>query len=108
VVKYRTLDGTFGALSDPTRRQIMLRLQEGEASVSELAAPHKMSLPAISKHISVLEDAGLVFKRKEGRQHYCTLATSPLQEIDAWLRRFRTEPEMATDSKRMRKTKGQR
>lgn len=98
MVKYRTLDGTFSALSDPTRRQIMLRLWEGEASVGELAAPHKMSLPAISRHISVLEDAGLVFKRKEGRQHYCTLATSPLQEIDAWLRRFRAEPEMVTKS----------
>ena len=108
MVKYRTLDGTFGALSDPTRRQIMLRLQEGEASISELAAPHKMSLPAISKHISVLEDAGLVFKRKEGRQQYCSLATSPLQEIDAWLRHFRAEPEMATETDSQRETKGQR
>ncbi len=99
VVKYRTLDGTFGALSDPTRRQIMVRLQDGEASVGELAAPHKMSLPAISRHIRVLEEAGLVFKRKEGRQHYCALATSPLQEVDAWLRRFRDEPAMATTTR---------
>lgn len=96
MVKYRTLDGTFGALADPTRRQIVLRLLDGEASVSELATPHEMSLPAISKHIGVLVDAGLVFKRKEGRQQYCRLATSPLQEIDAWLRRFRDEPTMAT------------
>jgi DNA-binding transcriptional ArsR family regulator len=97
VVKYRTLDGTFGALADPTRREIILRLRHGEASVSELAAPHKMSLPAISRHISVLEDAGLVFKRKAGRQQYCRLATRPLNEIDAWLRRFRDVPEMVTD-----------
>lgn len=99
MVKYRTLDGTFGALSDPTRRQIMLRLGAGEASVSELAEPHNMSLPAISKHISVLEDAGLVFKRKVGRQQLCALATSPLREVDAWLRRFRDVPAMATESR---------
>ncbi|MGK2954654.1 MAG: ArsR/SmtB family transcription factor [Solirubrobacterales bacterium] len=99
MVKYRTLDGTFGALADPTRRQIVMRLREGEASVGELAAPHKMSLPAISRHISVLEDAGLVFKRKEGRQQYCRLATKPLVEIDAWLRRFRDVPEMVTEIK---------
>lgn len=98
MVKYRTLDGTFGALSDPTRRMIILRLREGEASVSELAAPHEMSLPAISRHISVLEDAGLIFKRKEGRQQYCRLATKPLVEIDAWLRRFRDVPEMVTEN----------
>ncbi|MBK5231794.1 MAG: helix-turn-helix transcriptional regulator [Thermoleophilia bacterium] len=78
---------------------IILRLREGEASVGELAAPHKMSLPAISRHISVLEDAGLVFKRKEGRQQYCRLATKPLIEIDSWLRRFRDVPEMVTDTK---------
>jgi DNA-binding transcriptional ArsR family regulator len=100
VVKYRTLDGTFGALSDPTRRQMMVRLEDGEASVSELAAPHKMSLPAISRHISVLEEAGLVFKRKEGRQHYCSLATSPLREVDSWLRRFRGAPAPATTTQR--------
>ncbi len=92
MLKYRTLDGTFGALSDPTRRQIMLRLRKGEASVGELAAPHKMSLPGISRHISVLEDAGLVLKRKEGRQQYCSLATASLREVDAWLRRFHTPP----------------
>lgn len=81
----------------------MLRLREGEASVGELAAPHKMSLPAISRHIRVLEDAGLVFKRKQGRQHYCSLATSPLQEVDAWLRRFRDPPAMATATQREEK-----
>lgn len=67
----------------------MLRLQKGDASVSELAAPYNVSLPAISKHIGVLEDAGLLFRRKEGREYRCTLATSPLQEVESWLRRFR-------------------
>ncbi|CAN5558183.1 hypothetical protein BH20ACT15_BH20ACT15_15660 [soil metagenome] len=89
MVEYRTLDGTFGALSHPTRRQIVLRLREGDASVSELAAPYNVSLPAISKHIGVLEDAGLLFRRKQGREYRCTLATSPLQEVESWLRRFR-------------------
>jgi DNA-binding transcriptional ArsR family regulator len=96
MVKYRTLDGTFGALADPTRRAIVLRLLDGECPVGELAKPHRMSLPAISKHISVLEDAGLVLKRKEGRQQYCRLATNPMLEIDVWLRRFRDGPELAT------------
>jgi DNA-binding transcriptional ArsR family regulator len=89
VVKYRTLDGTFGALADPTRRGIILRLAEGEASVSELAEPYGISLPAISKHLKVLEEAGLIFRRREGRVHYCRLAIGPLGEIDAWLTRFR-------------------
>lgn len=89
MVKYRTLDGTFGALADPTRRRIMQRLREGEASVSQLAEPFGMSLPAISKHVAVLEEAGLLFKRREGRVSYCTLATNPLREIDGWLGRFR-------------------
>jgi DNA-binding transcriptional ArsR family regulator len=89
VVKYRTLDGTFGALADPTRRGIILQLAEGEAAVSELAKPYGISLPAISKHLKVLEEAGLIFRRKEGRVHYCRLATKPLSEIDAWLARFR-------------------
>ena len=96
MVKYRTLDGTFGALADPTRRAIILQLLDGECPVGELARPHKMSLPAISRHISVLEDAGLVFKRRQGRQQHCRLATTPMQEIDVWLRRFRDAPEMAT------------
>lgn len=89
MVKYRTLDGTFGAVADPTRRQIMQRLSGGEQAVTELAKPFQMSLPAISKHISVLEEAGLVFKRREGRTIYCRLATDPLKEIDVWLARFR-------------------
>jgi DNA-binding transcriptional ArsR family regulator len=89
MVKYRTLDGSFGALADPTRRGIMLHLQKGEASVSELAKPYGISLPAVSKHLSVLEEAGLIFRERRGRVHYCSLATEPLREIDTWLVRFR-------------------
>jgi DNA-binding transcriptional ArsR family regulator len=77
-------------MSDPTRRGIVLRLaQQGKASVSELAEPYKLSGPAISKHLRVLEEAGLIFRRREGRAHYCRLATAPLNEIDIWLARFR-------------------
>jgi DNA-binding transcriptional ArsR family regulator len=89
MVKYRTLDGTFGALADPTRRGIILRLKEGEASISELAKPYGISMPAILKHIKVLEEAGLVFRQRRGRVNYCSLATAPLSEIDTWLDRFR-------------------
>jgi DNA-binding transcriptional ArsR family regulator len=89
MVKYRTLDGTFGALADPTRRGIILRLARGETSVTELAEPYGISMPAISKHLKVLEEAGLIFRRKEGRTNYCSLATAPLGEIDSWLARFR-------------------
>src|SRR5689334_8134696 len=89
MVKYRTLDGTFGALADPTRRGIILALANGEASVSELAKPYGISLPAISKHLSVLEEAGLIFRERRGRIHFCSLATQPLREIDTWLVRFR-------------------
>ncbi len=66
-----------------------MQLSQGEASVSELAAPYGISMPAISKHLKVLEEAGLIFRRKQGRVHYCRLATAPLDEIDTWLARFR-------------------
>ncbi len=64
-------------------------MAEGETSVSELAAPYGISGPAISKHLKVLEEAGLIFRRRQGRVHYCRLATAPLGEIDTWLSRFR-------------------
>jgi DNA-binding transcriptional ArsR family regulator len=67
----------------------MLSLAHGEAPVSELARPYGISMPAISKHLRVLEEAGLIFRRKEGRTHYCRLATAPLREVDTWLARFR-------------------
>jgi DNA-binding transcriptional ArsR family regulator len=81
------MDATFGALSDPTRRQIVARLLEGEATVSELAAPHDMSLPAILKHVGKLVDAGLVIREKRGRTVVCSLNIDPLGEANAWLQR---------------------
>jgi DNA-binding transcriptional ArsR family regulator len=82
MVKYHgvRLSGTFGALADPTRRAILRRLAAGEASISELAEPYEMSLPAISKHLRVMEDAGLVTRRKEGRSWRCRLVAAPLKE----------------------------
>lgn len=88
MVKYRTLDGTFGALADPTRRGIIEQLAKGEAPISELAAPYGISLPAVSKHVSVLEEAGLVFRERRGRTRYLSLATGALKEVDVWLRNF--------------------
>ena len=83
------LDATFAALAHPTRRAILLRLAEGEATVSELAEPFGDSLPAISKHLSVLERAGLLNRRKEGRVHHITLAAKPMQEAADWLEFYR-------------------
>jgi DNA-binding transcriptional ArsR family regulator len=82
------LDRTFAAVADPTRRAILHRLARGEASVKELAAPFDMSLPAISKHLTVLERAGLLRRRKVGRVHHCQLAGQPLQEAAAWLQAY--------------------
>jgi DNA-binding transcriptional ArsR family regulator len=79
------LNNTFSALSDPTRRAIMSKLAEGDMPIMELAAPFDMSLPAVSKHIRVLEKAGLVIRRKEGRVHYCRLNAKPLRDAAKWL-----------------------
>lgn len=79
------LDTTFSALSDPVRRAMLTRLAQGEASVSELAAPFNMSLPAISRHIRVLEDAGLLTRRRAGRIHWLSLAPRPLEQAAQWL-----------------------
>ena len=79
------IDATFHALSDTTRRQIVQHLLQSEATVSELAAPHDMSLPAVMKHVSKLEAAGLVMRRKEGRTVTCTLSPAPLDEASQWL-----------------------
>ena len=83
------LDATFGALADPTRRAIIARLAAGEATVSELASPFQVSLPAISKHLRVLEDAGLLARQKIGRTHRCRLNAAPLRDATAWLMRYR-------------------
>lgn len=80
-----TLDFTFSALSDPTRRAIISKLAKGEASIMEIASPFNMSLPAVSKHIRALEKAGLVVRSKRGRVHYCRLNAKPLQDATKWL-----------------------
>src|SRR5436305_13408442 len=85
----RRLDAVFSALSDPTRRAIVVRLSEGEASVSELAAPFDVSLPAVTKHLRVLERAGLLEHHKVGRVRRCRLVAEPMREADDWLARYR-------------------
>jgi DNA-binding transcriptional ArsR family regulator len=83
------LDLTFSALADPTRRAILARLAEGEASVMELAAPFAMSQPAISKHLRVLEDAGLVSRSRDGQRRPCRIESEPLREANRWLEDYR-------------------
>ena len=78
----------FGALADPTRRAIVERLGDGEATVSELASPFDISLPAVSRHLRVLEEAGLLATRKEGRERHCRLADEPLRDAIAWIARY--------------------
>jgi len=81
----RTLDLTFSALADPTRRAILLRLMRGEASVNELVEPFHLSQPTISKHLKVLELAGLVERRRDAQFRPCKLKAAPLQEAWRWL-----------------------
>ena len=85
----RVLDRTFGALADPTRRRILAQLAKGEECVTNLARPHAMSLAAVSKHLIVLEKAGLLKRRREGRVHTLALEAKPMQEAMAWLDRYR-------------------
>jgi DNA-binding transcriptional ArsR family regulator len=83
------LDATFAALADPTRRAILGRLASGEASVTELAAPFAMSQPAISKHLKVLERAGLVSRGRDAQRRPCRLEARPLADANQWLERYR-------------------
>ena len=85
----KNLDTTFAALADPTRRAILARLAEGEVSVTELAAPFEMSLPAISKHLKVLERAGLVIRGRDAQWRPCRLDPRPLQEVAVYLEKYR-------------------
>lgn len=87
--KSKALDRTFAALADPTRRRILAQLAKGEECVTELAKPHDMSLAAVSKHLIVLEKAGLVKRRREGRVHSLTLEAEPMREAQAWIDRYR-------------------
>ena len=84
-----TLDRTFAALADPTRRAILARLSAGEASVTELAQPFAMSLPAVSKHLKVLERAGLIARGRERQWRPARLEAGPLKEADEWIERYR-------------------
>jgi len=83
------LDRTFAALADPTRRAILARLASGEASVTELAEPFEMSLPAVSKHLKVLERAGLITRGREGQWRPARLEAGPLKEVAEWAERYR-------------------
>jgi len=94
----KQLDPVFAALADPTRRAILVRLTHGEATVTEVAEPFETSLPAISKHIKVLEEAGLVARRKDGRTHYLRLVASPLKSAAQWLEQYHWFWESQLDS----------
>jgi DNA-binding transcriptional ArsR family regulator len=83
------LSETFGALADPTRRAILARLASGEASVTELAEPFAMSMPAISKHLKVLERAGLIARGREAQWRPCRLQAAPLQDVAGWVEHYR-------------------
>ena len=90
MVKYEeaVLDRVFAALSDPTRRGVLNSLAGGSLAVSELAAPHGMSLPGFMKHLRVLEDAGLIAREKEGRVVSCELSAAPMKAASAWMLRY--------------------
>ena len=83
------LSATFSALADPTRRAILARLTLGEASVNELAEPFEMSLPAVSKHLKVLERAGLIIRGREAQWRPCRIEPTALKPVDDWLERYR-------------------
>jgi DNA-binding transcriptional ArsR family regulator len=85
----KLLDRIFGALADPTRRRILAQLAKGQECVTNLARPHAISLAAVSKHVIVLEKAGLVKRRRKGRVHSLTLEAKPMREAQAWIDRYR-------------------
>src|SRR6186997_3687966 len=83
------LSRTFAALADPTRRAILARLVRGECSVTELAEPFDMSLPAVSKHLRVLERAGLIARRRDAQWRHCRIEAAPLKDVADWTERYR-------------------
>jgi DNA-binding transcriptional ArsR family regulator len=91
------LSTTFAALADPTRRAILARLALGETSVTELAEPFEMSMPAISKHLKVLERAGLIARGREAQWRPCRLEAAPLKDIAAWVEHYRRFWEQSFD-----------
>jgi len=93
----RTLNRTFAALADPTRRRILAHLAHGDRCVTDLARPHAMSLPAVSKHLRVLEKAGLLRRRRYGRIHEMQLDAKPLQQAARWVEEYRKFWEASLD-----------
>ena len=100
MVEYRDsqLNDVFGALADPTRRAILARLSKGDALVTELAAPFEISLAAVSKHVRVLERAGLVHRTVTGREHRCALSPRPLRAAADWVEHYRAFWETRLDA----------
>jgi DNA-binding transcriptional ArsR family regulator len=99
MVKYTSkLDDVFGAVADPTRRRILEALSREDQCVTALARPHRMSLPAISKHLRVLEKAGLICRRRDGRMHHLKLEARPMQEAAQWIEAYRKFWEGTLDS----------
>jgi DNA-binding transcriptional ArsR family regulator len=92
------LDAVFGALADPTRRAILVRLARGPATIGELAEPFAMTLPAVSKHLRVLERAGLLRREREGWYHHCRLEAAPLDAALAFITRYRSFWQSTLDS----------
>ncbi len=87
--KARLLNRTFSALADPTRRRILEHLAHGERCVTDLARPYSMSLPAVSKHLRVLENAGLIRRRRHGRVHSLKLEAAPMKQASRWIEEYR-------------------
>lgn len=92
------LDATFGALADPTRRAILARLAAGTTTVTDLAGPFEMSLQAVSKHLQVLERAGLVRRTRQGRVHRCRIEAAPLRDAVTWMEHYRSFWESRLDA----------
>ncbi|HEY3857407.1 MAG TPA: metalloregulator ArsR/SmtB family transcription factor [Verrucomicrobiae bacterium] len=92
-----SLDRTFAALADPTRRRILARLSRGEHCVTDLARPYSMSLPAVSKHLRVLENAGLIRRSRNGRVHSLKLEAAPMKQASRWIEEYRRFWEASLD-----------
>lgn len=91
------LSATFSALADPTRRAILARLAKGERTVGELAAPFDMTLPAVTKHLKVLERAGLIHRRRQAQRRPCRIDAAPLKDATEWLAQYRQHWEQRLD-----------
>ncbi len=96
-MQYDQLSATFAALADPTRRAILARLASGETTVTELAAPFEMSLPAVTKHLKVLQRAGLVTQGRQAQWRPCRLDAKPLQDVADWVEQYRRFWEQSFD-----------